>query len=294
MTTRRANQEARGQASAPVICIGNLTMGGAGKTPTAMAIAALLKQQGKTPFFLSRGYGGSLSGPVIVDDHGAEQVGDEPLLLKQIAPVCVSHDRVAGADLCVRQGADVIIMDDGFQNPHLYKDMSLLVVDGGYGHGNEKVFPAGPLREKLASGLKRAHGVIMIGTDQTNSCERIQAVSSNIPLMKADIQVEDRADLAGQKVVAFAGIGRPGKFFDTVQRLGCIICETVSFADHHPYSLKELIALQEQGERYGAKLLTTQKDWVRLPEEMRKHVDYVKISLVWQDQDVVKALLASL
>ncbi|SCA55855.1 Tetraacyldisaccharide 4'-kinase [Candidatus Terasakiella magnetica] len=293
-TTRRANQQARWKAPVPVLCIGNITMGGAGKTPTALAIAHYLMEAGKSPIFLSRGYGGRLAGPVMVEDHTAVGVGDEPLLLKQLAPVCVSADRVAGAKMCVEQGADVIIMDDGYQNPHLYKDVSILVVDGGFGHGNEKVFPAGPLREKLTTGLARAQGLILIGEDKTGSLARIGNIRPDLPLIKAEIQVDPRDDLKGKKLLAFAGIGRPEKFFETLRSLGAELCEEVGFADHHPYSNEEINALKERAKNQGASLITTQKDRMRLPENMKKDIDWIKISLVWQGLDVLKPVLSPL
>ena len=292
ISSKRANKRAQYKARIPVICIGNLIMGGAGKTPTAIAIAQELILQGKKVVFLSRGYGGSEEGPVLVEDHSVQQVGDEPLLLKQTAPVCISKDRVKGAKFCEEQGFDVILMDDGFQNPALHKDCSLLIIDGGYGHGNEKVFPAGPLREDLESGLKRADGIIMIGSDETNCLVRVRALSPDIQTQRALIQADPRPELMGQKVIAFAGIGRPKKFYQTAKEMGCQLCATVDYKDHHHFSEKDLKQLRDLSAQLKAQLITTEKDWVRLPKEMQKEVEFLKISLAWQPGTVLNRIFS--
>lgn len=292
VTRARAHKEPQWSAPIPVICIGNLTMGGAGKTPTALAVVAYLIAQGRKPFFLSRGYGGQLSGPVMVTDQTSHDVGDEPLLLAQYAPVCVSHDRVAGAKLCVEQGADVIVMDDGYQNPHLKKDLSLVVVDGGYGHGNEKVFPAGPLRESLESGLARANAVVLIGDDVTGAWDRISSVRKDLPILKARISAQERSDIQDGAYVAFAGIARPQKFFDTLAALGGTIKATKSYPDHYAYHSVDIEELQAQAMAHQAKLITTEKDAVRLPASVRVNVDTLKITLVFEGEDVLKPVLS--
>jgi len=292
ITTDRAQRPPRWKAPVPVICIGNLTMGGAGKTPTSIALAQFFKAQGKNPIFLTRGFGGHMKGPLMVGAHGTHDVGDEPLLLKEIAQVCVSRDRVGGAKLCVQKGADVIIMDDGFQNPDLHKDLSLLVVDGGYGHGNERVFPAGPLRETLKNGLARADGVVLIGKDETGALARVAALRSDLPVIEARIEPIPRDDLQGRKVIAFAGIGRPEKFFTTLREMGCDLVETIPFPDHHPFVKDDIRPLCDKAKRMGARLLTTRKDLMRVPKEFAPEVDSIKIKLVWQQNNVVKALLS--
>lgn len=192
----------------PVVCIGNLTAGGTGKTPVAVAVAGLLQQAGKNPFFVSRGYGGTLKN-IMVDKekHTASEVGDEPLLLARRAPVIVNPDRVAGAQKALRSGAEVIVMDDGFQNPGLYKDLSFLVFDGGFGIGNGLSVPAGPLRENFAAGLKRAHAAIILGEDKHNLSAKI----AGIPIFRGSV-VPVRPEVSNTDAVAFAGIGRPEKF----------------------------------------------------------------------------------
>jgi tetraacyldisaccharide 4'-kinase len=231
------------ELAAPVVCIGNLVAGGAGKTPVALSIAQRLIGQGVKVHFLTQGYGGSLQGPVRVDPdrHGAAEVGDEPLLLARAAPCWVAKDRVAGAEAAIRDGADIIVMDDGHQNPALRKDLSIVVVDGGYGFGNGRVLPAGPLREPVAEGLARADAVALLGDDETDVLGRLQA---NMPILRGRLAPAPvPASVAGRPVLPFAGIGRPDKFFETVRAVGCEIVDSRAFPDHHPYSLAEIEAI---------------------------------------------------
>ncbi|MDV7338026.1 tetraacyldisaccharide 4'-kinase [Terasakiella sp. A23] len=290
-TAKRALQPARFKADIPVICIGNLTMGGAGKTPSAITICETLKQAGKNPVFLSRGYGGKLEGPVMVDAQSATDVGDEPLLLRQYAPVCVSRNRVAGAKACMESGADVIIMDDGYQNPHLHKDISFLVIDGGFGHGNEKVFPAGPLRETLENGLQRCDAILFIGEDVTQTKDRLKDAAPHLPILDATITPKARPDLSGKSCIAFAGIGRPEKFFATLRNMGITLAAQHSFGDHHPYSTQDITRLRKEAEQLNASLITTEKDLVRLPQELRRHIDVIKIKLDFGKADMLHGVL---
>jgi tetraacyldisaccharide 4'-kinase len=294
LTTKRAQNPAKWHAPIPLICIGNLIMGGAGKTPTAIAVAQELITQGMKPFFLSRGYGGTLKGPLLVDGHTAAEVGDEPLLLLKTAPVCIAHDRILGAKLCVEAGADIIIMDDGFQNPSLHKDLSILVIDGGYGHGNEKVFPAGPLRESLLNGLKRAHACVMIGRDETQTIPRLSALRPNLKLLQAHIKVQNQNDLPKTKIIAFAGIGRPEKFFNTLKNIGANVVSSLSFSDHHYFSETDIKHLQTLAKQNKAELITTEKDWLRLPPSFQTDVKELKITLEWEDKDMLKTVLSPL
>ncbi|HKO07328.1 MAG TPA: tetraacyldisaccharide 4'-kinase, partial [Alphaproteobacteria bacterium] len=207
----------------PVICVGNLTAGGAGKTPVALALAAWLQARGLKPHFLTRGYGGSSPGPLSVDPakHGFRQVGDEALLLAAQAPTWVARDRPAAARCALANGAELIIMDDGLQNPSLAKDLSLLVVDGGYGFGNGRVMPAGPLRETLERALARVQAVVLIGSDEYRLSGLLEA---RVPLLKAQLVAwESERVLAGKRILAFAGIGRPAKFFATLEALGAVL-----------------------------------------------------------------------
>jgi len=255
----------------PVICIGNLTVGGAGKTPTALAVAELLRHAGKRPFLLSRGYGGSLSGPLRVDAarHRAREVGDEALLLARVAPTIVAADRVAGAELARHEGADVIVMDDGFQNPALAKDLSLVVVDGTRGVGNGAVFPAGPLRAPLAAQLDRAQALLLIGPPAGAADVVTQAKARSLPIFHGRL-APDAAALAalkGKKVLAFAGIGDPQKFFATFAVAGIDVAARQAFPDHHRYGRAEAADLVARAERDGLTLVTTEKDMARLAGE---------------------------
>lgn len=278
-------------AGRPVICVGNLVAGGQGKTPVALAIADRLAARDTQPWFLTRGYGGTLTGPVRVDSglHDATLVGDEALLLAKAAPTVLGRDRISGAALAVTGGADAIIMDDGFQNPSLHKDLSLLVVDGGTGYGNRRLIPAGPLREPIRRGIARADAVVMIGADVTGAAA---CLPPNLPVIAAELAPGPTAlALAGRRVIAFAGIGRPEKFFETLERVGAEIVARQSFADHHPYRPAELDALTESARRQDAILVTTAKDAVRLPPEMRARVIVVGVTLRTLDPGAIDRLL---
>ncbi|MGY2052486.1 tetraacyldisaccharide 4'-kinase [Methylobacterium sp. JK268] len=253
------------RAPLPVLCVGNLTLGGAGKTPTALALAELLRAGGRRPAFLSRGYGGRLPGPVQVEPgrHEAADVGDEPLLLAAAAPTVVSRDRVAGAALCAAAGADVIVMDDGLQNPSLRKDWSIAVFDAGVGVGNGLPFPAGPLRAPLDAQWPFVDAVLTIG----DGPEVPLLASLDRPAFRGRLAPDPQAAsaLAGRPVLAFAGIGRPEKFFATLREVGADLRATRGFPDHHPYAAGDLAALLREAARDGLTLVTTEKDRVRLP-----------------------------
>src|SRR6266849_1908625 len=227
-------------AGVPVLCVGNLTVGGAGKTPTALALARMLAAAGRRPIFLSRGYGGTLAGPVEVDParHRAADVGDEPLLLARTAPTIVARDRVRGAGMAVAAGADVIVMDDGFQNPSLAKDFSVLVVDARRGIGNGRVIPAGPLRAPLDAQLSRAHALVVVGTSSRAAAVAAAARARDIPVLQARLRPDAAfiVGLGGARVLAFAGIGDPEKFFLTLADAGVALAARRSFSDHHRYT----------------------------------------------------------
>jgi tetraacyldisaccharide 4'-kinase len=255
------------RAGVPVICVGNPTVGGAGKTPTAIAVARLLLAAGERPMFLSRGYGGRLAGPVVVEPaHTAVQVGDEPLLLARVAPVVVAQDRVAGARVAREHGAGVVVMDDGFQNPALVKDLSILVVDAR-GVGNGRMLPAGPLRAPLDLQLERASAILVVG-DRTSALEQ-PARSRGLPVFHGTLEPEHGAvaSLRDRKVLAFAGIGDPEKFFATLAAAGIDAPVRRAFGDHHRYSVAEARALLRDAERGGLELLTTEKDLARLKDD---------------------------
>lgn len=274
------------RVSRPVICVGNVTAGGAGKTPVVRSLADILHGQGLNPHILLRGYGGSIKGPVpVAANHTVADVGDEALLHAKTAPTWVSADRLSGAQAAIDLGAKSILMDDGFQNFSLQKDVSFLVIDGEAGLGNGLLMPAGPLRERFEDALARADGVVLIGADKTGVLGRL----AGKPVFQGEIK-GDHAQLAGQKVFAFAGIGRPEKFKKSLQDSGVSLSGFKGFVDHHPYSdrdMKELLRLAG-----NALLVTTEKDFVRLPPHFRDQVAAVPIAVVWQDQSALEAFLA--
>jgi tetraacyldisaccharide 4'-kinase len=270
----------------PVICIGNVTVGGAGKTPTAIAIAKIMQGQGKKVVFLSRGYGGKLQGPVVVDGaiHTASDTGDEPLLLSKIATTIIGCDRRKGAQMAAQIGADIIIMDDGLQNPSIKKTLSLLVIDGNYGIGNGLILPAGPLRESVKNALAKTAAVIFIGDDKHNILPKLGAAN----IIKAKIvAVENSA--RDKKYVAFAGIANPEKFFNSLQQYKYNVVEKFSFADHYNYSENDVENLRKVAAKNGAILITTEKDFVRLAKKQQENMQVLPIEIVW-DSDIQKIL----
>ncbi|NNE85545.1 MAG: tetraacyldisaccharide 4'-kinase [Alphaproteobacteria bacterium] len=280
------------RADVPVICVGNLVAGGAGKTPVALALAALLADRNIA--FLTRGYGGIEVGPLKVEAyrHKATEVGDEALLLARAAPTWVSRDRVAGAKAASEAGADIIIMDDGFQNPSLEKDFSLIVVDGASGFGNGRLVPAGPLREPVAEGFARADALVIIGDDKTGIADNLHP---DFPVLAARLTPTPEAEfVAGKRVVAIAGIGRPEKFFTTLQEMGCTLAAHHAFADHHRYTVPEIMNICVEAAALDATLVTTEKDWVRLPAQTKSMVQTVPVILEWQNEDKIRALLAGI
>lgn len=277
------------QAAVPVICIGNLTVGGTGKTPVAIAVARRLQAFGVRPHFLTRGYGGQLSGPVRVEpaEHDARAVGDEPLLLARVAPTWVAHDRAAGARAAVADGARAIVMDDGFQNPGLVQDRALLVVDGEAGFGNGRLLPAGPLREPVADGLGRAAAVVLIGRDRQGLASTFE-----VPVLAADLVMRGGEDLRGRRVIAFAGIGRPEKFFRALRGQGAQLVEGRAFPDHHVYARGELADLATLSESRAAELATTAKDAVRLPPTCKDRVHVLDVEVRFAELQRLDAVLS--
>ncbi|KAA5597262.1 tetraacyldisaccharide 4'-kinase [Blastochloris sulfoviridis] len=250
------------RAARPVICVGNPTLGGAGKTPTAIALSGLLAEMGEEPVFLTRGYGGRVTGPHVVDaarDTSAE-VGDEPLLLARAAPTVVARDRPAGAALAATLGS-VVVMDDGFQNPSLSKDLSLLVIDAAVGLGNGLVFPAGPLRAPLKPQLARSGALVLIGEGRAGDA---LAAEAGLPVLRARLVPDARALDGLGDLLAFAGIGRPQKFADTLQSLGRPAKRFAAFPDHHRYSAADAARLLDRAAAERLALVTTEKDLVRL------------------------------
>ena len=255
-------------AGVPVICVGNYHVGGAGKTPAVLALAVILRELGETPVVLSRGYGGKLRGPVIVDParHTALQVGDEPLMMSSHVTVVVARDRVNGVAMARSQRASVILMDDGFQNPAIAKDASLIVIDSDRGIGNGQVIPAGPLRAPLPPQLERTDALIVVGEGDASRAIAA-AVAAREGLVLAAHLRPDAASLAalsGKRVLAFAGIGDPRRFFRTLRSNGIDVARERIFADHHNFSETEIEALLKDADRDGLTPVTTEKDLARL------------------------------
>jgi tetraacyldisaccharide 4'-kinase len=274
------------RCNAPVICIGNISAGGTGKTPTAIAVADAVIAHGKNPFFLTRGYGGRLKGPLVVaKEHSAADVGDEPLLLSRKAATVVSRDRRAGAELAYRRGADVIVMDDGHQNFSLAKDISIVVVDAATGFGNGRVLPAGPLREYVRQGLARADAVILMGDGDP------QLDGFDGPVLRAHIEAAPGENWKGKRVVAFAGIGRPEKFFGSLKSLGAEIVAALPLPDHHLFAAEELARFEAMARDQNAQLITTEKDFVRLAAEVRQNIAVLPIRAVFEPPHTLDRLL---
>ena len=274
----------------PVICVGNAGVGGAGKTMVARDILLRLQARRQMPFALTRGYGGRLTGPVRADPlrHDADDLGDEALLLARIAPVIVAKNRAAGGQFAAAMGADAIVMDDGLQNPDPVKTVSLLVIDGGAGFGNGRCLPAGPLREPAAAAASRCQAAVLIGADR---CGARAQLPHGLPVLTARLVPSCAIPLAGRRVIGFAGIGRPAKFFESVHRLGAELARTLPFPDHHRYTSADLRRLDALAEREGAILVTTEKDAVKLPEEFRVRCAIVTAVLAFEDAPALEALL---
>jgi len=298
----RAARVAPYRSLLPVICIGNFTAGGGGKTPTAIAVAALLAELGARPAFLTRGYGGASKGPVpVAKGQSAEQVGDEPLLLAEVAPTMVAADRAAGAAALEATEADIIVMDDGFQNPSLAKDLSLVVVDATAGIGNGLIMPAGPLRAPLDAQMARASALIVIGDGEKAASLTEAFTAQGKPVLKArTVPRQDRRWLGVLPVIGFAGIARPEKFFATLRNNGARLIDTRAFPDHHRYRERDARRLLKAAKEQNAMLVTTEKDFVRLADEEDTALGELKhrcrpfpIAVEFDDAAAVKDLLAA-
>ena len=279
----------------PVICIGNLVAGGSGKTPVALAVMEILKKDPafRNPVFLTRGYGGKSGGPLKVDPakHTAADVGDEPLLLARAAPVIAARDRKAGTAAAKNMDADIVVMDDGLQNPFVTKTLSLVVIDGASGFGNTRLLPAGPLREPLQNGLSRADAFVIVGPDGQNA---IAILPEGPPVFWASLiaTANEKPDRTA-RCVAFAVIGRPEKFRKTLVENGFSVASWHPFADHHPYTERELKSLAQTAKQMNAHLITTEKDYVRLPASFIKEnkVETLPVRLMWEDGAAVARFL---
>ena len=279
------------RAPVPVICVGNLVAGGSGKTPVVLALAASIAARGVAIHIVTRGYGGFLGGPVPVDParHDAKAVGDEALLLAASSPCWVARDRAAGVREAVAAGAGAILLDDGFQNPAIEKDLSLVVVDAEYGFGNGRVIPAGPLREPVAAGLARADAIVLLGDGVAPDAVH----AAGCPIFRADLEPVDGERFAGVQIVAFAGIGRPGKFFASLRGVGATLTAAYPFPDHHRFADAEIARLRDEAQRADARLVTTAKDWLRLPPRLRGGIEVLEVEIHWHDEAAVAHLVGN-
>jgi tetraacyldisaccharide 4'-kinase len=277
------------RAPAPVICCGNATAGGAGKTILALDIGARLAARGVALAFLTRGYGGRAVGPLRVEPgrHDARAVGDEALLLADVAPTFVAADRATGARMAIAAGARVLVMDDGLQNPTLAKDFSFLVIDGAGGFGNGRVIPAGPLREPIATAAARCQAAVLIGDDARHAASFLPP---ELPVLRASLESVTKG-LPHRPLFAFAGIGRPEKFFATLKAAGFTLAGRRGFPDHQAFSNRELREVLDTASRLGAAPVTTPKDAVRLPAEIRARIFVAGVRLVWENPASVEAML---
>lgn len=274
------------RAAVPVLCCGNPTVGGSGKTILALDLGARLLARGRKPAFLTRGYGGRQAAPMRVDKPDFAAFGDEALLLAALAPTYVGADRAAGARLAIADGADVLIMDDGLQNPALTKDFSFLVVDGAVGFGNGQPIPAGPLRETLPAAIARCHAGVLIGADKAG----VAAQLGGLPVLTAHLQTEAEG-LRGRKIYAFAGIGRPAKFAETLTEAGANVVRLHAFADHHVYAEADIRRVLAAADGLCATPMTTPKDAVRLPPALRHRVQIAGVRTVWGNLAALDAAL---
>ncbi len=282
------------KARIPVICVGNVTVGGAGKTPVVLAITELLKQDGFKIAIASRGYKGNITNPTLVDKtrHTVNSVGDEPLMLARIAPTYIAAERNRAVQMAEKNGANIVIMDDGLQNPSVGKDVSLLVIDGKYGIGNGFIMPAGPLRESLAAGVMKSDAIILVGNDDEGVLKYpcLQKKSAP-PIIRAKLQPFGDLPDKNKPYIAFAGIGNPDKFFATLAENGYNIVAAISFSDHYNYTDNDMNNLIHKAEAIGAELITTEKDEVRLPLFARKKVRVLPVRIVWEDAAQIHNLL---
>ncbi len=277
----------------PVICIGNIVVGGAGKTPVAIKLGSILKKNGYNPHFVSKGYGGIESNNTLIKEwHSAKSVGDESLLLSEIAPTWIGANRNKSFDLAKENGADCIIMDDGFQNPTLQKDFSIIVVNGEQGFGNKRVIPSGPLRESISRGISRANLIIVIGEIAKDVKKKI---SSTVPLIHANFKISrDNKIYKNQKVTAFAGIAYPEKFYNSLKDQGAILEKKIDYPDHHIFDENDMLNLAEIANITKSILVTTKKDFVRIPKLYRSLVSTLDGEIEFEDEKLLIEILGNI
>lgn len=295
---RRMINARREKIDVPVLCVGNFTVGGTGKTPVSIALAKQAKKMRLTPGFLSRGYGGTIHEPHVVDrkEDSARQVGDEPLLLSDHALTAITPNRLAGAKLLIQRGCDFLIMDDGFQSAQLHMDYALVVVDGRYGIGNGHVLPGGPLRAPLIDQVRFATGIVCMGEDKAGEAVVRQAARAGKPTFEAVLKPRSADRFAGRRFLAFAGIGHPEKFFDTVTQTGGEVAMSRPFPDHHFYSNDELAELAQTAREAGLELITTAKDFARLRNSVASadlvdKLNVLEIDAVFENENATKRII---
>ena len=276
----------------PIICVGNIVVGGAGKTPVALKIGKLLIKAGYKPGFISKGYAGLIKNSTLVKSwHSARSIGDESILLSEVANTWVGVDRINSARLAKEKNSNCLIMDDGFQNPTIYKDFSIIVINASQEFGNKRVMPSGPLRESIKRGLSRSNLVIVIGDP---SHELKQLIPKNIPIVKAKFEIKkENKNFKGQNIIAFAGIAYPEKFFQSLTNEGAKIFKKITFPDHHIYSENDLLSLAEIANKKKSILVSTKKDFVRIPKSFRSLVNTLEGEIVFEDEEFIVEILSN-
>ena len=276
----------------PIICIGNIVVGGAGKTPVSLKIGKILIKSGYNPNFISRGYSGIIKSNTLVESwHSPKSVGDESLLLSEVAKTWIGIDRNKSIQLAKEDGCNCIIMDDGFQNPTIHKDYSIVVINASQEFGNKRVMPSGPLRESVKRGLSRTNLVIIIG----NTSEYLKKIiPDHIPIISARFNIDNQNIIfKGQKITAFAGIAYPQKFFDSLREQGAKIVKEISYPDHHIFDENDLLSLAEIANKTKSILVSTQKDFVRIPKSYRSLVNTLKGEIIFENEDLIKEILSN-
>ena len=277
----------------PTICIGNIVVGGAGKTPVSLKISKLLIKAGYNPHFITKGYAGIVSDCTLVENwHSPITVGDESLLLSKVAPTWIGKNRIRSSYLAKENNADCLIMDDGFQNPSIHKDFSIVIIDGEQEFGNQKVLPAGPLREKIQTGLSRANIAVVIGD---MSEELINIMPKNITVFNAKFEIDKNNEIfKGKNITAFAGIAYPDKFYDSLDEQGAKIVKKISYPDHYIYTENDMLSLAETANKTKSILVSTKKDYVRIPKSYRSLVNTLDGEIIFKDEELVVKILSNI
>ena len=276
----------------PTICVGNIVVGGAGKTPVSLKIGKLLIKAGYKPHFISKGYAGLIKASTLVESwHSATSVGDESILLSEVAPTWIGNNRIKSSKLAKKDGADCLIMDDGFQNPTIQKDFSIIVINAEQEFGNKRVMPSGPLRESIKRGLERTNLVIVIGD---TSLELQNIIPSNIPIFEAKFEINKKNKIfKSQNIVAFAGIAYPEKFFSSLREQGANIVREISYSDHYIYTENDILSLAESANKTKSILVSTKKDYVRIPKSYRSLVNTLEGEVIFKNEELLIEIISN-